>query len=146
MSVPSQQKSWWSHSLTWHEGQEVRHLKQHLAADVQTSAGPVTRNPKDPNPIGLPETGSRLLRIIRILDPNPTGGAGLKTQQVSEDTLGIRIRQVAQASIRHRTCQLQPELPADWLTTATWTALVETLRLCGHKLGPCYPIGGLLCD
>ena len=109
-----------------------------------TSAGPVTRYPKDPNPIGLPETGSRLLRIIRILDPNPTGGTGPKTQQVSEDTLGIRIRQVAQAGIRQRTCQVQPELPVDGLTTATWTALVEPLRLCDHKLGPFYPIGGLL--
>ena len=102
------------------------------------SAGPVIRYPKDPNPIGLPETGSRLLRIIRILDPNPTGGTGPKTQQVSEDTLGIRIRQVAQAGIRQRTCQVQPELPVDGLTTATWTALVEPLRLCDHKLGPFY--------
>ena len=69
-----------------------------------TSAGPIIRCPKDPNPIGLPEKGSKLLRIIRILDPNPTGGTGPKTQQVSEDTLGIRIRQVAQAGIRHRRC------------------------------------------
>ena len=43
--------------------------------------------PKDPNLIGLPETGSKLL-IIRILDPNSTGGTGLKTQQVCEDKLG----------------------------------------------------------
>ena len=118
----------------------------HLGSNVQTGAGPVTRYPKDPNPIGLPETGSRLLRIIRILDPNRTGGTGPKTQQVSEDTLGIRIRQVAQAGIRHRRCQVQPELPVDGLTTATWTAFVEPLQLCGHKLEPCYPIWGLLCD